>query len=459
MTRGGTLWGSAGFPWVGRLVAGLCALMWIGVGRAEASPDVASAEGAGSNPPPGVLSVPVDPYDSAQKAATALEQAGQFERAAERLEALSSQYPQDLVLFVRMGWLRFQAGGFEQALAHYRTATRISDESVDARLGQGFSLARLSRCDEARTHFLFVLSKNAAHAGAKEGLTLCPVPPTVAVQAGALLTGMTYGGHYQRKSGLAISPRLEVVVKDRWVLGAAYRFSEFFLNVTSQVQYQPPGRPGFPPPPMQTRTVTSQTTFLQHEAYGYAGYAAPRWGALVRYAFLTDSRGLTEASHHAGLSLRWSPAKAGEGQLHFATSLYRDMTVLRMFPSWRVPIYKGLALQVGGIGQWAQGTQGAQGTILGHGLVELSYTHPRLGLYAGGGYGDQIRPAALEWLFITNMTERVAGSAWGGAMLFLPLKFQLLFDYRYDRLRSLPNVKESTESDAHYFTFGLRKAF
>jgi len=80
-------------------------------------------------------------------------------------------------------------------------------------------------------------------------------------------------------------------------------------------------------------------------------------------------------------------------------------------------------------------------------------------LYAGGGYGDQIRPAALEWLFITNMTERVAGSAWGGAMLFLPLKFQLLFDYRYDRLRSLPNVKESTESDAHYFTFGLRKAF
>ena len=62
-------------------------------------------------------------------------------------------------------------------------------------------------------------------------------------------------------------------------------------------------------------------------------------------------------------------------------------------------------------------------------------------------------------MVITNMSERIAASAWGGIAVRLPYDFGLLFDYRYDRLRKLPDVKLSTESNANYITRGLSKAF
>jgi hypothetical protein len=62
-------------------------------------------------------------------------------------------------------------------------------------------------------------------------------------------------------------------------------------------------------------------------------------------------------------------------------------------------------------------------------------------------------------MVITNMSERIAASAWGGIGYRLPRDVSLLFEYRYDRLRKLPDVTQSTESNASYITLGLSKAF
>ncbi len=395
-----------------------------------------------------------DQYLDASRAATEQESAGRLDAAAEILEAIAPQYPQDLDLALRMAWLRFRAESYRRAFRHYEDALRISPLSVDGHLGIGWTLQRLGRCDDARAHFLALMTQNPSHAGAKEGLLACPEPAGFGVNTSALLTGMAYSGHYQRQGGIAVSPRLELVIDSKWLIGAAYRYSDFFLQTTEQVTTpgQPP-RPGQPPIPPMTKTVTSSSSFEQHEAYLHVGYSGSLLGLTARYAFLIDSRGLSAASHHVGVSFRLSPLGLGDAQVHLATSLYSDLTIVRVAPSWRLPIARGFSAQLGGVLQWASGS------LLGNGFAELSYVRGRVHAYAGGGYGEQIRPAQLEISVITNMYERVAASAWAGVNLRLPRDFRLLFDYRYDRLSQLVGVSQSTASNAHYFTLGVSKAF
>jgi tetratricopeptide (TPR) repeat protein len=347
-----------------------------------------------------------DKYGDASQLATERESAGQLDAAAEALEEIAAEYSQDLGLQLRMAWLRFRAGSYQRALRHYQEAYRLSPPSVDARLGLGWTLLRLGRCDDARPYFAGLLAQNPQHTVAKEGLTACPLPPRLLVTPGALLTGMAYSGHYLRLGGVAVSPRLELVIDGKWLIGAAYRYSDFFLKPTTTATNPVPPIPPFPrfPPMMQATTTTTENRFAQNEAYFQFGYVGSRVGLLARYAFLVDSRGISESSHHVGLGLRVSAL--GEAQLQLAASVYSDLTIV-----------------------------------------------------AGGSYGEQLRPAQLEIMVITNMSERIAASAWGGIAVRLPYDFGLLFDYRYDRLRKLPDVKLSTESNANYITLGLSKAF
>ncbi|MBL9044234.1 MAG: tetratricopeptide repeat protein [Myxococcales bacterium] len=394
-----------------------------------------------------------DKYGDASQLATERESAGQLDAAAEALEEISAEYSQDLGLQLRMAWLRFRAGSYQRALRHYQEAYRLSPPSVDARLGLGWTLLRLGRCDDARPYFAGLLAQNPQHTVAKEGLTACPLPPRLLVTPGALLTGMAYSGHYLRLGGVAVSPRLELVIDGKWLIGAAYRYSDFFLKPTTTATNPVPPIPPFPrfPPMMQATTTTTQNRFAQNEAYFQFGYVGSRLGLLARYAFLVDSRGISESSHHVGLGLRVSAL--GEAQLQLAASVYSDLTIVRAAPTWRLPIGKGFSVQVGGVGQYASGS------LLGSGNLELSFVRGPISIWAGGSYGEQLRPAQLEIMVITNMSERIAASAWGSIAFRLPYRFGLLLDYRYDRLRRLPDVRQSTESNANYITLGLSKAF
>jgi len=378
-----------------------------------------------------------DEYSDANQLATERESAGKLDEAAEALETIAPQYPQDVELALRIAWLRFRATSYRKALRHYRDAQRLSPESVDAQLGIGWSLQRLGFCDDARPYFSALVAQNPNLGVAKDGLAACPVPPTLRLTTGALFTGMAYSSHYMRNAGVGVSPRLELAIHGNWLIGATYRYSDFFLK---------------PSPLLANGTKAwSSTRFSQHEGYVHLGYSSSKLGILGRYAFLADSRGLTSASHHVGAGLRVSVL--GDAQLQVATSIYSDMTIVRAAPSWRLPVGKGFSVLLGGVGQWASGS------LLGNGLLELSFVRGRWNVYAGGSYGEQLRPAQLEIMVITNMSERIAASAWGGIAVRLPYDFGLLIDYRYDRLRKLPDVKLSTESNANYITIGLSKAF
>ncbi len=378
-----------------------------------------------------------DLYSDANQRATERESQGKLDEAAEVLEEIAPQYAQDLDLTLRMAWLRFRATSYRRALSHYRQAERISPESSDARLGIGWTLQRLGRCDDARPYFEALLAQHPDHGVAKDGLAACPSPKIVSVQVGALFTGMAYSGHYLRTAGVAVSPRAELSIAGKWRIGAAYRYSEFFLKTAPLLA--------------NGRYAWSTSSISQNEAYAHAGYVSSTFGLLGRYAFTQDSRGSTSAGHHIGASLRVS--YIGDAQLHVTNSIYSDLLIVRAAPSWRLPIGKGFSVQLGGVGQWASGS------LLGSGVLELSFVRSRINLYAGGSYGEQIRPAQLEIQVITNMQERIAASAWGGLSIQLPYDFNLLADYRYDRLRRLSDIPLSSESNAHYFTLGLSKAF
>lgn len=378
-----------------------------------------------------------DQYSDAQQLATERESQGKLDDAAEILEEIAPQYAQDLDLTLRMAWLRFRSTSYRRALSHYRQAERISPESSDARLGIGWTLQRLGRCDDARPYFEAIIAQNPDHSVAKDGLAACPNPKTVSVSTGALLTGMAYSGHYMRTAGVAVSPRFELSILGKWKIGAAYRYSEFFLKVAPLLS--------------NGSYAWNVSSINQHEAYAHAGYSSSTFGLIGRYAFTQDSRGSSSAGHHIGASLRVS--YIGDAQLHVTNSIYSDLLLVRAAPSWRLPIGKGFSVQLGGVGQWASGS------LLGSGVLELSFVRGRINLYAGGSYGEQLRPAQLEIQVITNMQERIAASAWGGLSVQLPHDFNLLVDYRYDRLRRLTDVRLSSESNAHYFTLGLSKAF
>ena len=228
-----------------------------------------------------------DKYGDASQLATERESAGQLDAAAEALEEIAAEYSQDLGLQLRMAWLRFRAGSYQRALR-----------------------------------------QNPQHTVAKEGLTACPLPPRLLVTPGALLTGMAYSGHYLRLGGVAVSPRLELVIDGKWLIGAAYRYSDFFLKPTTTATNPVPPIPPFPrfPPMMQATTTTTENRFAQNEAYFQFGYVGSRVGLLARYAFLVDSRGISESSHHVGLALAdW------EGLL---CSSRRRRTVCLRKPAW-----------------------------------------------------------------------------------------------------------------------------
>lgn len=378
-----------------------------------------------------------DQYADASQLATERESQGKLDRAAEALEEIAPQYPQDLDLTLRMAWLRFRAMSYRRALSHYRHAEQISPESSDARLGIGWTLQWLGRCDDARPYFEALLAQHPEHSVAKDGLAACPHPRAVSVSMGATLTAMGYSDHYLRNAGVAVSPRLELSILGKWRIGAAYRYSDFFLKVAPLLA--------------SGSYAWSLSTINQHEAYAHAGYSSSTFALMARYAFTQDSRGSTSAAHHIGASLRVS--YLGDAQLHVANSIYSDLLIVRAAPSWRLPIGRGFSVLLGGVGQWASGS------LLGSGVLELSFVRGRASLYAGGSYGEQLRPAQLELQVITNMLERIAASAWGGLSVQLPYTFSLILDYRYDRLRRLTDIPLSSESNAHYLTLGLSKAF
>lgn len=337
---------------------------------------------------------------------------------------------------LQQGWQEFQAGRYQQALRHYQLAHSLHEPSGDAQLGLAWSLQRLERCDEARPHFAAVLAMQTGDAArnesAAQGLKLCP-PPRPFAPIAELGQGLyVYQNNPSRSLASATTVRLSGWIRERWLLGATYRFT-----------YISPRQP-------------SDGEWLQHEVYATAAYARRRYGISLHYGLLHGALNLAtdyaQSSHHFGFSARYSPF--GDGLFAFAASLFPGDPTLRGELSWRLPLDHGFSVKPRFALQWSSSGW------MPNGAFTIAYDHSRFGLFAGGKFGAERHPALLTYDIIYNNPERIDFGVWAGAWARPGAGFSLNLSYALDHLLTdATSTTEVSASQAHYLTLSLSKEF
>jgi hypothetical protein len=184
----------------------------------------------------------------------------------------------------------------------------------------------------------------------------------------------------------------------------------------------------------------------QHEGYFDIGWGVRAGGIAAHYALVSDGSGALGMSHHVGLTGRWSPY--GDIVVDVAGSFYGDMKLVRAEPSWRIPIAFGLSVRP------AAAIADAGGAVVGTGMATLAFDAERFHLWAGGKYGDEVRPVYFAVPVVYDVPERIPYGAWAGASVDVK-RVRLQLAYAMDRLKQA----SGTASDAHTLTLGAGATF
>lgn len=372
----------------------------------------------------------IDPYESAMARSWAHEARGDLAAAESELLAVVGYYPQDLAIALRIGWLRFRAGRYAEAKRAYEAAAQRSPGSLDAHAGAAWSLVKLGMCRDAEGMFRLLLLADPTHKPSLEGLSACaPAPPKPSaeepswrVTPGASFSFHVYPDHPLKKYGISPSASLDVAHDNGLFIGATYRY----LHLLPRDE--------------------ASSAWGQHEAYARVGYGAPQGGFGLYYALTLDKDGASPA-HHFGVSARYSPF--GDILLNGSASVYSDMNVFRIEPSWKIPIAGGLSIQPG------FAVQRTSEETLGVGMLSLALERPWGGLWAGGKYGPEVRPVSLDWAVIQNFDEKIKWGAWGGGALNAGAGVRIYLSYSTARLEQ----SSGAATNGHFMTFGVNKLF
>jgi tetratricopeptide (TPR) repeat protein len=365
-----------------------------------------------------------DPYEDGRAQAAQLESAGRVDQAVRLLTAMLPYFPQDIDLRLQLAWMLHHAGRFEEAAQRFSEAIAVSPAAVEPHLGLAHALARLDRCEEARPHYERVAAERPDLGEAAEGLARCAPVPAVRVTASVALGGVYYPDHPEKHLTGSITAGLALAHRSGFYLDAAYRYARF----------APPDGAPF-------------SAWDQHEAYGTIGYSGKLGGFLAHYAFVHDGSGSLGNSHHVGFTARFSPY--GDIELRGSASFYDDMKELRIEPSWRIPIYGGLSIRP------AAGIQDAGGEVFATVMGTLSFDHRRFSLWAGGKYGDEVRPVYFALPVVYDVSEKIAWGAWGGASVNVSDGVRIHLSYAMDRLK----LASGAEANAHAMTLGVAVSF
>ncbi len=365
-----------------------------------------------------------DPYAAAMATSAAAEQRGDLELAARALEAVLVAYPQDHELRVKLGWVLFRARRFAESERAYQAALDLAPQSMDARLGLGWSRVRQGQCDGASAALEPMLA--AGDPRAEEILQACEVPSVGAVSLFAAWNQYFFPGHPYKSTGTGVLVGASARTAEGWTLQGAFRHVAFTATAGSGI-----------------------SNFTQQEAYAHVGYSGANAGLLLQGALVFDGSGAIGTSKHVGLAARWSPA--GDLLLDASLSVYDDRTIGRLAPSWSIPVAGPLRLVPGAAFQLADGEVKVTGSL----TAALSFSS--LELWAGGKYGEEIRPAYLSQLAIYNVQDRIAWGAWAGARVKLGSVLAIQATYAIDRLRRDGDTSTGTstsESNSHALSLG-----
>jgi len=364
-----------------------------------------------------------DPYESALAASAEAEQRGDLVGAARPLEQVLEVYPQDHALRLRLGWVTFRAGRYADAERAYRAALALAPQSIDARLGLAWTLVREGRCDDARGELSPMLEADDAQAEEIAAACVEPASATGRVSLFAAWNQYFFPGHPYKSSGTGVLAGVRGQTAGGLTLQGAFRHMAFTPTAGSGV-----------------------SAFTQQEVYGLVGYERPAAALFLQGALVFDGSGVIGTSKHVGLAGRWSPA--GDLLLDASLSLYDDQTIARIAPSWSIPVgplrlVPGVAVQVAG------------SEVKTTGSFTAALDAGPLSLWAGGKYGEEIRPTYLSQLAVYDILERVRWGAWAGARVRLGSVVSLQATYALDRLRwTDATTGSATESNSHAVTLG-----
>lgn len=362
-----------------------------------------------------------DPYEDAFAEAAELARTGREAEGAATLERALPLYPQDYALPLQVAWMHFSTGRYDRAERFYRIAMERSPAASDARMGLAASLERLGRCEEAHPLYEGLTAELPA---AREGAARCAPAPSWKVTPSLSLTGMTFPGHTYKSLAGSVTPGIAFEHQSGFHLGAAYRYGRFAPAESS-----------------------SLSAWDQHEAYGTIGYQGKFAGIAAHYGFVYDGSGALGASHHVGLTGRLSPF--GDIEVRGSASFYDDMKVLRVEPSWRIPIAFGLSLRPG------VAIQSADGEVHVTGMGTLSLDQSRFSLFAGGKYGDEVRPVYFSLPLVYNIMDTITWGAWGGGSVNVSDGVRIHLTYATDRMKQ----SDGTAISAHALTMGVALTF
>ncbi len=367
-----------------------------------------------------------DAYDEALGRAADRERAGDLDGAAGELELLIGfdLYPQDYELPLRAGWIHLRRQRWTDAERAYRLALMRSPNGIDAAAGLAVAVARQGRCDEAAVLFSRVLTVAPDHPVRAEAAAPCARPKTLWVTPGLSVDGLFYRGG-TRRAAVGGTASLDVAHRTGLFAGGTYRFKEFFGRGSSPV-----------------------SAWSQNEGHFRIGWAAPRFGAALRYAVQDDGSGYVGTSHHGGLDLRWSPY--GDVTFASAVSAYDDLTVLRFEPAWRIPIAGGFSLRPAMAVQWTKPYTYVNAS------ATAAFERGPVEVWAGGKGGPEMRPAYMTLDTVYNLREQISFGFWAGGSVNAGNDLRIHLRYSMDRLGS--TAGNSTQ-DVHSVSMALSKTF
>ena len=405
------------------LTAGLSALVQLAFVPGLGAQTLAQSESSLTLPP----AAQGDPYAQALAESTAAEARGDLAAASKALESILYVYSEDSAVALRLAWLQFRSGQFLSAAGSYQLALSRGDQSGDAALGLGWSLQRQGLCALARAQFEAAAQLLADKTSAQQGLALCPAAKALVITP-ALTQGLfIYQDHPLRNYASATTARLSLLLHDRFLLSAAYRYS-YFGSALADI-----------------------SPWHQQDVHLSLGFGRPLGGASVSYAMITGSAGsYTGTSHHLGAAAR--VALLGSLMFSGAVSLYSDATVARGELAWQVRLPYGLSIKPAAALQWSQSEWRPSGALT------VAYDHPKFGVFVGGKYGEEWRPAMLDFSAVYIGDERIPFGLWTGASLIPIPSLRLSLTFAYDRLRRADSVATFTAA-AYYLTLGISKDF
>jgi tetratricopeptide (TPR) repeat protein len=362
-------------------------------------------------------------YYQALESADASVGAERFEAAERTIRTALRKYPNDYALTLKLAWIEFQWEHYLEAERVYRRASELSDGSLEARVGLGWSLIQQERCKDGVEVMRSVLTEEPDE-NAERGISTCAERERLHGAVWGTASGSLYRGHPWLHAAGAGFFALRLQPTRKLEIGGAYRYARL---VASDIRVP---------------------ALTQHEVYLAAGLIGKHMDLLGQGALVWGGDAVVGGSRHVGstLRLKYLTTMLSELAVDLTGSFYRDLWVIGMAPSATLtlgPLSLTAAISV---------EQFQHDTLLSASLTP-ALALGAVSFWISGKYGPEYRAAYLSQFAVFNAADRTLWALLPGARIRASTHWSLFASYALLRLESgdgLPSTLHSVSVGAIY---------